>query len=100
MREYQIDPDGQLRNVDDLRDLVHNLACMLHDLLQRPMVRMSMNPMEFMISMAAAEAAHNATCPHVEAAAHLEEGHTVEGSLGHAPEIKGLEDLRDLFKDL
>lgn len=94
MEAYHIDSDGQLRNVDDLRDLAHDLACQLYAVVNDPRVRGVLNPMEVLVVEAAAFSAHSVTCPHA-----VRKTDMSEGGLS-MPDIPGLEDLKDILKEL
>jgi len=86
-----------LRNVEDLRELAHELTVILGDVLRQPAVRLAFTPLDFMVLCAGTEVAHSVVCD--KAIEGTEDTETVEGSLG-TPNIPGLESLADIFKDL
>jgi hypothetical protein len=97
LTQYHPDPDGQLRNVDELRDLVHELSVNIWPIIRHPVVQMLMGPEMAMTAEVAVQLAHNMVCP---AEAKEVEGapEAGEGKLGR-PDLLSDADLRELFKN-
>jgi hypothetical protein len=61
--QYHPDADGQLRNVDELRDLVHELTVNFWPILHHPVVMMLMGEEMSEQAAVAVSIAHQMTCP-------------------------------------
>lgn len=93
---YHPDDDGQLRNVDELRDLVHELTINVWPIMRHPVVQMLMGPDMAMQAGIAIKLAHDMVCP---AEAHKAAEESIEeGSLGR-PDLLTDADLSELFKN-
>jgi hypothetical protein len=61
--QYHPDADGQLRNVDELRDLVHELTVNFWPILHHPVVMMLMGDEMSESAELAVRIAHHMVCP-------------------------------------